>query len=626
MTHSSAKRTIKGEGDEGMIKGVRTLKYGEILPILGEIYREGETGTLLLQNGPSVKYLYFQGGQVIFAASNALEDKFTQILLEEGKIKEEQLEMATQKKGNKTIAKALTELGFISSSDLLDSLIKQVYRIVTSVIAWKEGSASFKPDVLPQGVAKLPLSTQRLILDLALAVDNRPWVLTVVGGMDKAIVIHKAEMDVALALPLTPEEEKIVKAIDGEKNIDEVASASVADPFYAVKLIIGLHFLGLAHPKRLIESVHEVTKPPESQSEEKHLDLSFLDQALPGHKKEEEIPITFEPISPAKVDTFEPRKINSTPAPKAEIKEQVNSVKAEVAEEPPLFTQTEEGKEALQPPLFNPAFLPAEEKNIFSSKRPKVILPPPNPLPRRSGGKKKYFIIPALTMLAIALLAGAYYIFFAEEEKAPPPPPPAVAKTTFGKEEKKITPVKTPQKEEVAPSGTVVNAEEGKKAESTLPVLELPQKATAEPSKLPVEKVEKKEPEPAKVAPPVAKEGETSPPEAKAGSKDPFDSMRSGDYDSAASWFKRVYGGKKGGYTIALMIACEKESIQKGFAGSGESKDFIIFPYNFKGRKCYRVVWGYYKTKGEAESAFASLPALFKDSGAKIVPFDSMRP
>jgi septal ring-binding cell division protein DamX len=74
------------------------------------------------------------------------------------------------------------------------------------------------------------------------------------------------------------------------------------------------------------------------------------------------------------------------------------------------------------------------------------------------------------------------------------------------------------------------------------------------------------------------------------------------------------------------MIACEKETVQKGFAESGNSKDFIIFPHNFKGRSCFRIIWGYYPAKQDAENAYKGLPAMFRDSGAKIVPFDSMKP
>ncbi|MCX7830323.1 MAG: hypothetical protein N2445_04610, partial [Acidobacteria bacterium] len=78
--------------------------------------------------------------------------------------------------------------------------------------------------------------------------------------------------------------------------------------------------------------------------------------------------------------------------------------------------------------------------------------------------------------------------------------------------------------------------------------------------------------------------------------------------------------------TIAIMLACEKDSITKAFAESNNSKELIIFPYNFKGKSCFRVIWGYYNSKGEAEEAFNSIPKVFKDSGAKVVPFETMKP
>jgi hypothetical protein len=390
-----------------MIKGVRTLKYGEIIPIIGEIFREGETGTLLLQNEPAAKYLYFQSGQVIFAASNAPEDKFTQILLEEGKLKEEQLDMAMQKKGSKTIAKTLTELGFISSPDLLDSLIMQVYRIANSVVRWTEGSASFKPDVLPQGVAKLPLSTQRLIMDLCLSVENRSWALEIVGGMDKVVSIHKAEMDVALALPLTSDEEKIIKFCDGKRSVDEIAASSGSDPFRTIKLLIGLHLLGLAKPKRLIEGVNAPRENPESQKEEKHLDLSFLEQALPNKE---------EPAPPANEVAAAALKIDDKP-----------QFKVETIEEEPV----EAGKEVIQPPLFQPNFLPVDERKIGEIREaggPGIMLSPENPLPGRSHRHRTPLMVSGIVL---ALLAGTliiYFTFFSTESEKNYPPPQAPPK------------------------------------------------------------------------------------------------------------------------------------------------------------------------------------------------------
>jgi len=615
-----------------MIKGVRTLKYGEIIPVMGEIFREGETGTLLLQNDPAAKYLYFQNGQVIFAASNAPEDKFTQILLEEGKLKEEQLDMAMQKKGNRTIAKTLTEMGFISSQDLLASLIMQVYRVASSVISWTEGTASFKPDVLPQGVAKLPMSTQRLILDLVLSIDNRPWALQVVGGMDKVISIDKAEMDVALALPLQPEEEKVVRFCDGKRNIETVAAGAGSDPFKAIKLLIGLHMIGLAHPKRGVEAVTHQPTASAPQHEDKHLDLSFLETALPGKQEQ---PAPFELETPKSPGSFLPEPAPAAsefqkpqaPEPAAPLKfeePQAPEFKVEKIEEP----QPEPPREVIQQPLFQPSFLPAEEQRIGEIKEnsePRVILPPPNPIPKRSSKWGKV-VLPLCVMAGLTLAFYVIYVFFIADKEnhlPPPQPPKAVPKKIAAQAEKPV------------PAGNATIKEENPASQAAPPTTK---PAETEPAPLKPEKIEsvRIEPPPAqepqkteakKPEPPPAKEPEKPPvKEEAAPSGDPSASLRSGEFEKAAAGFKKIYGAKKGGYTIALMIACEKETLQKSFAGSGESDDFIIFPHNFKGRSCYRVVWGYFTSRAEAEAAYSKLPSMFKDSGAKIVPFDSMKP
>ncbi len=602
-----------------MVKGVRTLKYGEVIPVIGEIFREGETGTLLLQNDPTAKYLYFQSGQVIFAASNAPEDKFTQILLEEGKLKEEQLDMAMQKKGSKTIAKTLTELGFISSQDLLASLISQVYRIAGSVVHWTDGTASFKPDVLPQGVAKLPLSTQRFILDLTLGVENRSWALQVVGGMDKTITINKAEMDVALGLQLAPEEEKIIRSCSGNKSIEDIASVTGVDPFKTVKLLIGLHVLGLAHPKRGVESVTGQAQESAQHQDEKHLDLSFLEQALPD-RQEHHTP--FELASPSVPEASRPEVV---PDRQQEFKAEKIERPIPVSVPPPApepEPEPEPIREVVQQPLFQPTFLPVDERrmgDISEPNEPRVILTPPNPMPKRTPRHLKFFIGLGASVVVITVLAVVYLFFFSgkEEHLPPPKPPKAIPKKTEIK-----TPVQTPSVSGTATTEQKPSTESPAVQEAAkIPIPEKNEAQVAVIQPKEPEKVEAKKPEP----PPV-KEPEKPAVLPEQPSSDPSASMAKGDYDGAAAGFKRIYSQKKGGYTIALMIACEKDTIRKSLEGAGDQNQMVIFPHNFKGRGCFRVIWGWYATKSEAESAFAKLPAMFRDSGARVVPFESMRP
>lgn len=611
-----------------MIKGVRNLKYGEILSILGELYREGETGTLLCQSGATAKYIYFQGGQVIFAASNAFEDKFTQILLEEGKIKEEQIDMAMEKKGNKTIAKTLTELGFISSADLIDSLIKQVYRIASSILKWEEGSATFKPDSLPQGVAKLPLSTQRLVLDLARSIENRHYVMQIIGGIDKIVAIHKAEMDVVMGLPLNPDEIQMAKAADGKKTIENIATVSQSNAFTTAKFFIGLYYLGLAHPKKIIESVNDAVQKEEMHQEEKKLDLSFLDQALPTttveeEKKEEKVQTEekpFQTIVP-EAENFKPLTIEEKEEAPIQIEEPSKvEDKTEKAAEEKKETEEDKKEEVVQPPLFSPTFLPPDEdKEILISEKPKIHLPPLNPLPKKKRSKMKIAVFSVMTIAVVfGAVFGILYLFEENEKEKTTPPPPSVPKATYS-QSKEVKPQSESQQKQVA-------NEESK-----------PQEAAVK-EKLPEEKQEAKQEEKLPLQKPSVEEEKKTEPKkeivsvvekeniVKETSADPYENLIKGNYEEAAKAFKSIYSSKRGGFTIAIMLACEKDSIAKAFASTNNSKDLIIFPYNYKGRNCFRVIWGYFKTREEAEEAFGKIPKEFKDSGAKVVGFETMKP
>ena len=55
---------------------------------------------------------------------------------------------------------------------------------------------------------------------------------------------------------------------------------------------------------------------------------------------------------------------------------------------------------------------------------------------------------------------------------------------------------------------------------------------------------------------------------------------------------------------------------QKAATNAGGPELFIV-PVSFKGRDCYRLCWGLYPSEGAAESALRTLPAYFREGGAK---------
>lgn len=627
-----------------MIKGSMNIKYGEILAIISQIYKEEETGDLICQNGPTIKHLYFQNGQVIFAASNAIEDKFTQILLEEGKIKEEQLEMAMQKKGNKTIAKSLTELGFISSSDLIDSLIKQVYRIAKSLIYWEQGSAVFKADALPQGLAKLPLSTPRLILDMALSLENRHWVIQVLGGIDKVVEMHKAEKEVALNLPLTDDEIKVVNLTDGVKTIENISNISGIDIFTTAKILLGFYYLKLASPKKFIGTVKEevqVLDVPSSQRVDKQLDLSFLDVALPSIEgeeiKKEEEKQSEEVIEKEKKEEYE--KVEN----KEEVKEEkvdFSSISEEKEVLKPLTIDEEEQKKESQDiksflegekkesvSTFTPPLFTLENEERLNNEVPKVEPSRSLPIPKR----KKKVLNRALFLIGVVILIGIIsfsivkFVEFKEEKNVPPPSLPLKNQKEMASKSDKDRQLKEETKEEQIPKmeerkevvqpkvEEPVKVEEMKKVEEIKKVEEV-QKVEEVKRKEDLKETRKRE----------EKKEETIPETPK--SEDGHILLSQGMYDEAAKAFKKEFLQKSGGYTIALMIACERDTITKALNESGNSKMLIIFPFTFKGRNCFRVLWGYYRSKEEAEKDYYNIPETFRNAGAKVVSFSTVRP
>jgi septal ring-binding cell division protein DamX len=68
-------------------------------------------------------------------------------------------------------------------------------------------------------------------------------------------------------------------------------------------------------------------------------------------------------------------------------------------------------------------------------------------------------------------------------------------------------------------------------------------------------------------------------------------------------------------YSIQLELACEDSTLEKAFAADPGRTHIWISPYAFRGRRCYRVLWGRYADVGAARTARSSVPAIFSRDG-----------
>jgi septal ring-binding cell division protein DamX len=71
-----------------------------------------------------------------------------------------------------------------------------------------------------------------------------------------------------------------------------------------------------------------------------------------------------------------------------------------------------------------------------------------------------------------------------------------------------------------------------------------------------------------------------------------------------------------GNYTVQIQILCDASNVAKLMRSGGESVWFV--PQTIGERSCYRVFWGRYTTRDQAQQAMAGIPAAARDRNAAV--------
>jgi hypothetical protein len=64
-----------------------------------------------------------------------------------------------------------------------------------------------------------------------------------------------------------------------------------------------------------------------------------------------------------------------------------------------------------------------------------------------------------------------------------------------------------------------------------------------------------------------------------------------------------------------LLVACSEETLQKA-SQAVNAQELFILPVEYRGRSCYRVLWGVYDSEASARLATGTVPDYFRRGGA----------
>jgi hypothetical protein len=616
--------------------------------LLVDLHRQGATGSLKVEGASHQKALYLRAGRVLFGSSNDPRDQLGAILIESGKITEEQLDDVNKKVGpGNPLAKALADSGIVSQRELSDAARAKVERILSDVLSYTSGSYEFEDGVLPKGAVDLKLSPERLFLAAVRRVGDRGFVLRHLDGLD-VVVSLKSELGDKLP-EIEGELLGLNQHLDGLATLKDAASRAALDEFEAAKVACGLLFLGLAERNVAPVTVDAGDASPFFVPADAGTELNFggtsAGQAAGSSLaiSVDDAPKSSEPEKPADVDStmmlgslpnFSLPSMPSPPAPAADPPAKPtpagnNTAPLKIIPPPPRpaaertrppskpskedLAALDEllGKRSPEGPL-TPLQKPTEEW------KPSFL--PPQPArggrKQKTGGGRNTVLFGLIGALVVAAGAGAWVAW---ENRAPQP----------------VNVAANPRPSPSAPASAAATIPSAtpSAAASVAP-------ATPSPATTPPLSTAKPSPPPSSPPSPVTASTTpsakpTAPPttQPKAGSGKPAtlslaesgSLLRRGQFDEAARGFQTHLKDAKATHSVQVLLACSTETMEK-VVKSVQAEDLFIVPINYRGKSCYRVGWGLYDSEAKAKAGMRAVPAYFtaENNRPKVVTLAEM--
>jgi len=566
---------------------------------LVELWREQFTGAIRFESDGIIKIVYFKGGDILSASTNDRADSIDEILMRAGKVSREHVKQALAKrKENETLGDALLNLGFITRKELTWARRVQVVGVIRSIAAWPSGSFTIVADYLPKRDEGTLFPLPQVLVELIVTdQDRQKFEMQLDGGM--AVFAKTAEFDdVFRKLGLNEQAEAIANQVDGHKSVSDVAVASGGESFNVYKLLQALATLKIltrvdAQPAQPQFSLDEygaagvadaadMWNEPEPQPQP--TPMFELDEAeaqqqptievqIPQHDEpapatasawdeEEEVPAPVVEPPPSSMPAWDRPPRESAPMP----------IPAPV--EPAAEADEEQwGFDEAQIETARAATMPAPAARVGAK--------PPKP-GRRSGL--------LIALLVILVLAGAGYGGFKYWQSMQEPEVRASVP-------KRPSPV-TQTTSTAAPSTTTTAVVETVAPTTTAAPPPPPPATTTATATAPVETA---------ALPKVTPKPVTASPAPAGDLKAHYDTMA-----------REFAANASGNFTVQIQILCDPANVSKALSAGGSNVWFV--PQTIGSRTCYRVFWGRYATRDEAQRAMASIPAGMRDPSAAVKP------
>ncbi len=238
-----------------------SLRDFGLADILQLIYFQKKTGILTVSGQMDRIRLMFDGGNIISVDSRKRveEDRLGKILLKKGLIKEDDLKSSLQEQSTtgERIGVIFLRKGVVAKEEIEETLVSQMTEAVVQLFSWKEGTYEFLSQQVSAGRdISVTLDTQHLLMEGLRIIDE--WSL-MEGKITLDTVFNRTEMKDPV---LTPDDEAVVKFVDGENDVSIIIDLSGGNDFQVSRTLVSLMERGIIEPLKVAPVITEAAIAP----------------------------------------------------------------------------------------------------------------------------------------------------------------------------------------------------------------------------------------------------------------------------------------------------------------------------------------------------------------------------
>lgn len=227
--------TTTAEDGGGVLSGeLCAIPVADILSFFN-MFRK--TGVLLLHLESGRKELFFQQGEIVFAASSFPEDELGEVLLQLGKVGRERLQLLRQAvSSDQSLSHLVVSHGLLTPRELWLASRYQVENIIYKLFGETSGGFVFIcRELVGLKFDRFSLNTQNLIMEGLRRFDERSLFLRKIGSMDgQPKVAGEVPKDLGSA------EKRMLQALTGGGTVSEVIRACGCGEFEGLQLLYTL--------------------------------------------------------------------------------------------------------------------------------------------------------------------------------------------------------------------------------------------------------------------------------------------------------------------------------------------------------------------------------------------------